>query len=432
MKDSTISKKFKPWRKGKSAKVKIEKGIPSSSANGSLKKQLRSKERFLSKLKDKDDEKAKEIKKKLTKEIDQINTEIKKKEDMLRQKKNASKYHQIKFFERQKLTRIERTVRKKLAEAKQAADFDDVNKYTKQLEQTCMDQLYVAYYPNDIKYIAIFTNGVRIQDVDEKIKQLRKEIKQSILSKLKNGEISEEKSWVNFDIIKAKDFELSLCEEPSIISSLMTPSNNSGAGKTESIRKRKKEDLETKNKVLKEETGRIVKQKVSKTKDVSDSDSSSDSKDSSSDSSDHLDPMKKIKSAASTKSGNKESKAESDSDSDSSVPSSSSSSSDDSDSSTSDNSDEDGVNDRKITFAKKQNDKIPVSNNDNQYENEDSDDDFLVDDTDVKDISQVFAKASKEAVLSTDLPNEQRKGDKSQGWKSQKRTTFDWKSRQRN
>ena len=61
--------------------MKIEKGIPSSSANGSLKKQLRSKERFLSKLKDKDDEKAKEIKKKLTKEIDQINTEIKKKEE---------------------------------------------------------------------------------------------------------------------------------------------------------------------------------------------------------------------------------------------------------------------------------------------------------------------------------------------------------------
>ena len=44
------------------------------------------------------------------------------------------------------------------------------------LQQICMDQLYVAYFPNDEKYLALFSNRVRIED-DEKTEKKRELIR---------------------------------------------------------------------------------------------------------------------------------------------------------------------------------------------------------------------------------------------------------------
>ena len=116
---------------------------------------------------------------------------------------SPERYHSIKFFERQKLTRMERKTLKCLNEAKAAADFDDVAKYKAQLQEICMDELYVAYFPNTMKYIALFAkNGKRIVDDDnERISEQRRRIRNDVLDKVKNGNIDCTKSWVNMEYL---------------------------------------------------------------------------------------------------------------------------------------------------------------------------------------------------------------------------------------
>ncbi len=99
-----LEKKFKPWRKGKSAKAKLSsaenattKGAAATTAikkgGKSLKNQLRSKERFLSKLiqNSKDDTKSNALRKEVEKDIELIKEEIENKKKVERQKKNAAK-----------------------------------------------------------------------------------------------------------------------------------------------------------------------------------------------------------------------------------------------------------------------------------------------------------------------------------------------------
>ena len=56
--------------------------------------------------------------------------------------------------------------------------------------------------------------------------------------------------------------------------------------------------------------------------------------------------------------------------------------------------------------------------------NDDSEDDFLVDDAGKGDITEVFKHAKREA-------NYEKKGDKSQGWKTQKQQPHEWKRHHR-
>ena len=99
---SILEKKYKPWRKGKSAKAKVKSNIGVIGGGGgrSLKNQLRSKERFLSKLKQhqsnnsNDEGKSKktlELIEVVTKEIEGLKNEIQTKQNSLRQKKIATK-----------------------------------------------------------------------------------------------------------------------------------------------------------------------------------------------------------------------------------------------------------------------------------------------------------------------------------------------------
>merc|ERR1711976_448175 len=84
-------------------------------------------------------------------------------------------------------------------------------------QHIAMDQLYVAFYPNECKYLSLFgSGGDRIVDVDDKIRQQRIDIRKQILTKIRNGDIDKaalsKKSWVNVDILKEKEFDLSLAE----------------------------------------------------------------------------------------------------------------------------------------------------------------------------------------------------------------------------
>jgi len=95
---SNIGKKFKPWRKGESSKAK------SMPVKRSLKTQLRGKERFLVKLTSKisssddsnstsneNEEKTRKLIETVKLEIDSLKSEIQAKQEIERQKKNATK-----------------------------------------------------------------------------------------------------------------------------------------------------------------------------------------------------------------------------------------------------------------------------------------------------------------------------------------------------
>jgi TolA-binding protein len=80
-----MERKFKPWRKGKSAK---------SNKRSSLKQQLRGHQRLLAKLPDTDDERLQELQAK----IQALESEINQKQQVIHEKKNAEDSHGRRFF----------------------------------------------------------------------------------------------------------------------------------------------------------------------------------------------------------------------------------------------------------------------------------------------------------------------------------------------
>lgn len=448
---NSYSKQYKSWRKGKgggSSKDIVGKKVGTAGMNKgrSLKNQVRSKERFLSRLTRKQSdnetqsdkamyEKTKKLMETVKVEIDTLKHEIQGKEDIEREKRIASKYHQVKFFERKKLTRMEKQIRKKIQEAKQATDFEDINNLTSELEQICMDQLYVAFYPNDQKYVSIFGNGgVRIQDDDIKIRKQRIDIKKNILTQLKNGDISNsllaKKSWVNCDVLKEKDFDLSLAEiSVSLTSTSESTNRNHDEEDNNNSRNSNITTNSSKKRKITKETIMDKKDNANDVNSKSDSDSSSssssgsDAADNSSDEEEDEKVDKMSRMSTSTISTNEikpEKKIHNDEDNDSKDGSSSSSSSS-SDDSSSDSSSDDSSSDSSDSDS---DDEI---NKQEGQDGDESEDDFLIDDIEQNDVKEVFAKASREALTYQDMPNEKRKGDKSRGWKTQKQRRGEWK-----
>ena len=372
--------KLKPWRKGKSK---------NANKKGSIKSQIRSKQRLVHKITDE------VIKKKINNEIQQLEIQMQSNKKKELERKFAVKYHQVKFFERQKLTRMEKKIQNKLKDAKAAVDLEDVEKYKKQLEQICMDQLYVAYYPNDEKYIALFANnGVRVVD-DDTTWNKREQIRKKIIHRIQTGQIDCTKSWVNMKVLKDKDFVVDMknivmdkqhLEKVQLIQNEQRFQHDTTSSKFETLDKNNE-----KNEYEKNEGPNDILHSSEKTRKKLDEDNTeqvltvgqSDSSSSSSDSSS----------------------------SDSSSSDSSSSESDDSDS-------EDDDEDRVTSNSYDQQDVSNDMNGDNI--DVDSEDDFLLDDSGKGDIKEVFKHAKREAHY-------EKKGDKSQGWKTQKQQPHQWK-----
>lgn len=369
--------------------TKDEKEVPASGVEakkrkGSLKNQLRCKKRLLSKITDE------EVKAKIENEMKEIEEEIKIRNLKEKEKKFASKYHRIKFVERQKLTRLEKKCKKKLEEATAAADFDDIEKYQKQLEQICMDQLYVAYYPNDRKYISLFANGIRLKD-NEKTAKRRNDIRQHIVDKIKNKEIKTKKTWVNMSVLQAKGFDIGMDNvvlEDEKSEQPMSAAMKEAAAMAEKMKQESNE--KSKNEKLNSSNDEAM--------------SSSDDEDEKEDEKEELVDVPVVDTIPTV--GDSDSSSEED---DSSSSSSSSSSSDSDSSSSLSSSDSDSSDDDE--------------DNNNPMQEEESDDDFLVEDSGENDVKEVFAKAKREK--GTYGMN----GDKSQGWKTQRQRPGEFKKK---
>ena len=423
-----LEKKFKPWRKGKSTKNKSPgaTGGSSSKSRASLKNTLRSQRRLLQKLPadgSSCDPAARAV---VEATIAQLEAEIAAKQQTQKERKNAEKYHQVRFFDRQRLVRLERTVRRSLDEAAAAADAEEAARLRAELDDIVRDKLYVAFFPNDTKYFSLFRGGERVVD-DAPTAEKRQMIRNRIAQEYHGGRLTS-KSWFNLDEIKEMKSPLAAKSsdgsDPSAgkrkrAADASTKSTNKAVKKVASGKKEEddRDGVVARNVKASKEGGN--KGNDSSDGDGSSSSSTSSSGDDDSDSEQHKtkviakptakDDVEEIGDSDSSSSSSSSSSDSSDSDS------SSSSDSDSSSDSSSDDSEDEGENSNKKTLKAEPQPKMPAA------ANEESDDDFFADDGDGKD---VFEKA---AQYSTGYEYEEAKGDKSRGWTTQKQRPGQWK-----
>lgn len=174
-----LERKYKSWRKGKSAKAK---------SKGSLKQQLRGKERLLAKLPETESERRQEIEQ----QIQELKTEIEGKQIVEKERQNAKDSHGLRFLERQRLTRNERSLRKLLAAA---STREEKTRFEAELQRIALDQVYVAHFPHDMRYIPLFRNGVRMVDVNARKLARRATTRKRILKNLGEDRVK----WIAAD-----------------------------------------------------------------------------------------------------------------------------------------------------------------------------------------------------------------------------------------
>ena len=111
------SHQYKSWRKGKGKK---------ENKNASVKKQLRNQKRLLAKMKSNTKEEdapvLDDMNRGILDKIHELEEIAEQKKTQQRERKLATKYHSVKFFERQKLTRMLNKMKKRLEDAIAAAD----------------------------------------------------------------------------------------------------------------------------------------------------------------------------------------------------------------------------------------------------------------------------------------------------------------------
>lgn len=150
VKAPSTSTKFKPWRRGVNKKSK-----------GSLKHQLRGQERLLQKASTEEQRAA------IRGRIEELGQQRTVKQEQDRRRLNAKKSHGTRFLERQKLTRL---LRKETA--------DDVRL------RLILDLVYVAHFPNAVAYMKLFRQGQRVRDLSSKPLAKRARIRDQILRSL--------------------------------------------------------------------------------------------------------------------------------------------------------------------------------------------------------------------------------------------------------
>mmetsp|Transcript_12551 Transcript_12551/g.19433 ORF Transcript_12551/g.19433 Transcript_12551/m.19433 type:complete len:444 (-) Transcript_12551:152-1483(-) len=420
-----LEKKYKSWRRGKSkasTKTEGKTGKP----KGSLRHVLRGKQRLLAKLgtptaDEQEDDDVIRRRNELETTILDIQNQIVQKEKQEKERQNAVKSHGVRFLERQRLTRMEKSTRK-LLHASATGSTNEKETCNVELLRIALDQAYVAHFPhNEAKYIPLFRTSVRLVDT-EKTAQKRAKIRQTILQKLGNYKI-QRVDWISKQQYGRLPLEWNYEMEKKMFS-VQKPNNKNKKGDTEKNDDRfalnsehsavleVAEQLEAK--VAKEIAGQQEKREKNEDKvcvSVGDSSDDSDSEDDSSASTssssdsvgDEADPLAKSKVP--------KKKVSVDND-DSSTSSSDNSSSSDSDDSSDDSSDEEEEREPKQADNKKR------GSHKNGEEDDDDFDDFLmpVDETNQESSSTKHAFDNAKSQVQ---PWDPTSGDKSKGWATQ-------------
>lgn len=326
----------------------------------------------------------------LEEKISTVKAEIAAKSRVAKEKDNATKSHGVRFLERQRLVRLE----------KKAKSDDD--KY-----KIALDQVYVAHFPHDIKYLPLFRKGGE-RCVDKGKALFRRAVTRNrVFKQLEKGEL-QRVNWISEKQYKRIPGEWTTqLEQDTFGRATATDKKDSEDSPSAPAVDNRFAVSAQHEQVLK--AAEDLENELDDKDDVVKKDDAS-SVGESSDGSDDADPMADAPSTTTkrTKNKNKKAKADESAESDGSSSSSSSSSSD----SSSDSSSGDDSEDEEAPK--------PQESKKRQHENDDDDDDddFLMPATDVN----VFEKAKMEKA--SDLV---RSGDKSSGWKTQRQRPGEWK-----
>lgn len=84
----------------------------------------------------------------------------------MRIRRNAIKYHMVKFLERKKVTRMIRSVDGKLKGTQHSVGLadEDIHQLVKMREQLLEDLAYIMYYPKEMKYVSLFPSKGHDED----------------------------------------------------------------------------------------------------------------------------------------------------------------------------------------------------------------------------------------------------------------------------
>jgi hypothetical protein len=388
-----LEKKFKPWRKGKSTAAKNDKPKAKASC---LKSQLRSQARLLAKVAEGGDpEKLKELKER----VENIKKEISSKAESERQRKHAQKSHGVRFLERQRLFRMEKSTRKLLVDAKGGKE---KARCEGELTRIALDQAYVAHFPHDQKYVPLFRQGTRAID-DTRTFARRVITRSRILKNLKEEDMVDWISKDQYALLPKGEWTVEMEKETFGVQETTKDNSNKAVVSDNrfALGAQQEQLLEAAKRM---ESTIAVEERDNKDSDVEDSESDGDSDDSS----ENADPLNKDE--TSTKASGKEKDAAMDGSNSDSASDSSSDSSDDS-------SDEEDEEKEKPVDSKRPREDEPKA----QAE-EDDFDDFLMPANDEIDAVQVFKQAKQDRANKDFIS-----GDKSKGWKTQRQKPGDFK-----
>ena len=394
-----LDRKYKPWRKGKSLHSK---------RRSSLKQQLRGLERSLKRAKDDAHREGLENRIRLLKD------EISSKQEVEKERQHAKQSHGPRFLERQKLVRAFKNTRSN-------PNISEEDK-EKELVKIALDQVYVAHYPMDIKYMPLFQQGVRRVDPPKLLARRAKTRRRILSQNFSSGKrpSTGPKNWISeeqYDRVVAianrnMDWPIEKEREYFGEASESTEIGNEDARfSAPSQHEALLAAAEQAEAELDQEgTPRDNSKEIENTKDSKEDESASEGE-SSDDGADPLKPSQKRKrnEESTSKKNPDEGEHTGDKDDASTVGSSSDDDSDDSSTSSSSSSDDNN------SVAEKSVDKDVESSEVQTSSVMMEDDDFLVPVADSADDGNVFAKPH-ERMAAVDRVS----GDKSQGWATQR------------
>lgn len=347
----------------------------------------------------------------------------------------------MKFIERQKLTRLEKSINRRLNETTATnADTDaQRQQLQEQLKSIALDQLYIAFYPPDLKYMSLFTNGMNRAVDDARGQKRRRDVWKRIREGLlladdDDGDSDvwkEAKSWVNLEVAKRALMEMDEDTYPN------APGLAVATGGEKSVKTKKKVEKEvekskTDNRFVfsKEVDGMFAESTTGldyEEKLTMDDDGSDDSSSSSDDSLDDADPLKGFDGKAGVK---KDSSSSSSSEDEAKDPKSDKVTKQDSSSSSSDSDSSDSESE---TAPKKSNaPNIKSTNEDEKADNdsdEESEDDFFA--SEKISAAEAFKQAEKSQHShreTNDHYYQNKKGDKSKGFSTQNQTKREFRN----
>ncbi|GJE98184.1 Efg1 domain-containing protein [Phanerochaete sordida] len=155
------SSKFKP-NNSKPKRKQVDGGADAQTVPGvqKIKAALRQTRRLLAK-----DTLAADVRVETERRLKALEADLAKAERVRKEKALAERYHAIKFFERQKVTRKLNQTKRKI---EACTDKKEKKKLEKALLELRIDLNYIVHYPKLKKYIALFPPEVRKKDKDEK------------------------------------------------------------------------------------------------------------------------------------------------------------------------------------------------------------------------------------------------------------------------